>query len=237
MLEVSGLRAGYARAEALHGIDLKIAPGECVGLLGLNGAGKSTLLATILGLNKTWAGTIEFGGRRIDKWPTHRRIEAGLGLVHESRELFSSLTVEQNLRTATSAAGDGRQAQTNMKRALTLFPDLRSRMSQIAGTLSGGEQQMLAVGRALVAQPRLLMLDEPSLGLAPMVVDNIYTALEALRSNDLSMLIVEQHVAKIAGICDRLYVVDSGEVIFEGTTDALDGRLDIRSIYLGDDDI
>jgi branched-chain amino acid transport system ATP-binding protein len=141
MLNITGLRAGYGRSEALHGIDIKIGPGECVGLLGLNGAGKSTLLSTILGLNKAWAGSIAFEGKSIENWPSHRRIRAGLGLVHESRELFGALSVAQNLQTALPADKRRRNAADNIDEALTLFPDLRSRMSQIAGTLSGGDSR------------------------------------------------------------------------------------------------
>lgn len=229
MLEVDGLVSGYGRAEVLHGVDIHVNPGECVGLLGLNGAGKSTLLSGILGLVPTWAGSVSFEGVEITALPSHRRVRMGAGLVHEERQLFSALTVSENLRVGLGR----RSAASALAEVFSLFPVLSERRNQVAGTLSGGEQQMLAISRALVRGPRFLMLDEPSLGLAPLLVDGIYRQLAALRERGLSMLIVEQHVGKVAAICDRLYVLDSGQLTFAGTPAELQSHGDIASMYLG----
>jgi branched-chain amino acid transport system ATP-binding protein len=238
MLSVTGLRTGYKRAEALHGVDISVGRGECVGILGVNGAGKSTLLASVLGIQEIWGGSILFDSQEIRSWAPHKRVRFGLGLVHESRELFGALSVADNLKAALFVSKNGsRGSAARIDTALKLFPALRSKMKQIAGTLSGGEQQMLAISRALIVEPRLLMLDEPSLGLAPMLVDSIYDTLGELRKSGLTMLIVEQHVPKLAAICDRLYVLDSGNVIFEGSRGDLERRLDIRDVYLGESEL
>jgi branched-chain amino acid transport system ATP-binding protein len=212
LLEARDLRAGYGRTEVIHGIDLRVPPGAAVALLGANGAGKSTLLKTLAGLVRPSAGTVSFRGEDVTGWPPHRRSAAGLCLIPEGRAIFRRLTVKENL--AMQVGGSGVRAA--VERVTAVFPRLGERLGQVAGTLSGGEQQMLALGRALVTEPALVLADELSVGLAPVLVDEIFEAVAALRAQGRSLLIVEQYVQRALGLADYVYLLHKGRVVFVG---------------------
>jgi branched-chain amino acid transport system ATP-binding protein len=211
-LDVSGLRSGYGRTEVLHGVDLRVPAGKAVALLGSNGAGKTSLLRTIAGLNPTRAGTIRLNGESLERRPAHARARAGICLIPEGRGIFRRMTVQENL-----AMHGGRRSITEViERAASLFPVLKGRLAQQAGTLSGGEQQMLALARALVTDPTVVLADELSVGLAPVVVDEILEAVAVLRSEGRSLLIVEQYVERAVGMADYVYILHKGTVVFVG---------------------
>jgi branched-chain amino acid transport system ATP-binding protein len=234
MLKVTDAQTGYGDVAVLHGISLEVADGESVALLGLNGAGKSTLLQSIAGLHPLWAGEVELGGEPVTSVPSHRRLRSGLSLVPETRELFPSLTVEENLRAALVTARVSRaESAERIEQATELFPVLRERRTQLAGLLSGGQQQMLAIARALVTRPRMLLLDEPSLGLAPVLVAEIYDRLRDMRQSGIAMLIVEQHVHEVMNLCDRLYVMELGSITSSGRTSDLVSDAQFARAYLG----
>ena len=234
MLTVDALTTGYGQVAVLHDISLQIGAGECVALLGLNGAGKSTLLNSIAGLHPVWRGTVRIADRAVTTMPSHRRLRIGLSLVAETRELFAALTVEQNLLAALTTAKVSRKLeQERIETATEWFPVLRDRRTEIAGLLSGGQQQMLAIARALVTQPRLLLLDEPSLGLAPVLVSEIYDRLREMRKSGISMLIVEQHVHEVVDLCDRLYIMELGNIKRSGSTSDLMSDAAFAEDYLG----
>jgi branched-chain amino acid transport system ATP-binding protein len=212
LLEVSGLRAGYGRHEVLHGVDLKVPPGAAVALLGSNGAGKTTLLKTIAGLVPAREGHILFQGAPVEKRPANARARAGLCLIPEGRGIFRRLTVRENL---TMQVGR-RHLNGTLEKAAARFPRLGERMNQVAGTLSGGEQQMLALARALVTDPAVVLADELSVGLAPVIVDVIFEALAGLRAEGVSLLLVEQYVERAVGIADYVYILQKGEIVFVG---------------------
>ncbi|RJQ55566.1 MAG: ABC transporter ATP-binding protein [Actinobacteria bacterium] len=236
MLEVCELRAGYGKVEVLKGISLHVDEGEAVTLIGSNGAGKSTLLKVLSGLLPAWSGSLSLSGRDLASKPSHKRVAEGLVMVPEGRMLFASMTVEENLRLgAYSRKGSDlkRLVSEEMTSVFELFPVLGERKGQTASTLSGGEQQMLAIGRALMAGPRLLLLDEPSLGLAPMVIKEIFAALEELRRRGLTLLLVEQDARVALKHADRGYVLRTGEIALQGTAAELMADDDVRLIYLG----
>lgn len=234
MLKVTDAQTGYGDVAVLHGISLEVADGESVALLGLNGAGKSTLLQAIAGIHPLWAGTVELGGEPVTSVPSHRRLRTGLSLVPETRELFPSLTVEENLRAALVTSRVSRtESAERIEQATELFPVLRERRTQLAGLLSGGQQQMLAIARALVTRPRMLLLDEPSLGLAPVLVAEIYDRLRDMRQSGIAMLIVEQHVHEVMNLCDRLYVMELGSITQSGPTSDLVSDAQFARAYLG----
>ncbi|HVW35634.1 MAG TPA: ABC transporter ATP-binding protein [Acidimicrobiia bacterium] len=212
MLRLSGLRAGYHRTEVLHGIDLVVPPGSAVALLGANGAGKSTLLRVAAGLLPAAGGSVWFGGERIDRLPAHERSRRGLCLIPEGRAIFRALTVRQNLAMQVG----GRDVGRAVEQAVAAFPILADRLSQVAGTLSGGQQQMLAVARALVTDPAVVLADELSVGLAPVVVDEIFEAVRALRAAGRSLLIVEQYVDRALAVADYVYILHKGRIAFVG---------------------
>ncbi|HEV7865682.1 MAG TPA: ABC transporter ATP-binding protein [Acidimicrobiia bacterium] len=212
MLRLTGVRAGYRRSEVLHGVDLVVPPGAAVALLGANGAGKSTLLRVAAGLLPATGGSVWFGDERIDRLSTHDRARRGLCLIPEGRAIFRQLTVRQNLAMQVG----GKDVDGAVDRAVTTFPVLGERLGQVAGTLSGGQQQMLAVARALVTDPALVLADELSVGLAPVVVDEIFEAVAALRSAGRSLLIVEQYVDRALAIADYVYIMQKGRVVFVG---------------------
>ena len=212
LLEVTGLRAGYGRNEVLHGVDLRVPPGAAVALLGSNGAGKTTLLKTIAGLLPARDGHVLFQGTPIEKRPANARARAGVCLIPEGRGIFRRLTVRENL---TMQVGR-RQLNGTLEKATARFPRLGERMHQVAGTLSGGEQQMLALARALVTDPDVVLADELSVGLAPVIVDVIFEALAALRAEGRSLLLVEQYVERAVGIADYVYILQKGEIVFVG---------------------
>jgi branched-chain amino acid transport system ATP-binding protein len=211
-LEVSGLRSGYGPTEILHGVDLRVPEGCAVALLGANGAGKTTLLRTIAGLNPTRSGHILFRGEPVQPLAAHDRARKGISLVPEGRGIFRGLTVRENLLLQVGARG----AEQALDKATTLFPKLGARLGQQAGTLSGGEQQMLALAGSLVTDAPLVLADELSVGLAPVIVDDIFAALGSLRAEGRSMLIVEQYVDRAIGLADYVYILHKGTVVFTG---------------------
>ena len=235
ILDVRDLDAGYGEVQVLHGVSLRVAAGECVAVLGVNGAGKSTLLSTIAGINRPWRGTVEFDGDGVAGTASHKLRRRGIALVSEGRDLFPTLTVEENLRAGCVPFGaiHGKRAERRIEGATELFPVLRERRSQMAGTLSGGEQQMLAIARALVGDVRLLLLDEPSLGLSPIVVDMIYERLHVMAEQGLSMLLVEQHVDRALAMASHGYVLDLGRVVAAAESAALRESRQLEAVYLG----
>lgn len=235
LLRVDRLDASYGPLQVLFGVCLEVMPGEAVALLGTNGAGKSTVLRAVSGLLAPTSGIVLFDGEDITTVPADRRVALGMAHVAGGRATFPSLTVEENLRIGGyDFFGDRARVDHGVDDALGLFPELASRMAQPAGTLSGGEQQMMAIGRALVATPRLLIVDELSLGLAPVVAGRILEAVERLRERGVTMLIVEQSINVAAAITDRAYFLEKGEVRFDGNTAELLDRGDLaRSVFFG----
>ena len=233
MLEVAGLEAGYGEARAVAGVSLRVTPGEIVALLGPNGAGKSTLLGAVAGLVRPRAGTIRWDGEDLARVSAHRIVERGLVLVPEGRRLFGGMTVEENLELGafTPRARDGRTAA--FERVYALFPVLHERRRQLVRALSGGQQQMVAVGRALMSQPRLLMLDEPSLGIAPRLVSAILDALVTIHRSGVGVLLVEQNVAAALSLAHRAYVLEGGRIAREGAAADLLRDPEVRRAYLG----
>jgi branched-chain amino acid transport system ATP-binding protein len=234
LLAIEGLRVSYGPVAAVRGVSLAVRAGEVVALLGANGAGKSTLLRTISGLIRPRAGRVHLAGRAIDWLSPSRIVRLGIAHAPEGRRIFGSLSVADNLRLGAAARRERTGLAEDRERLLDLFPILRERLHQAAGTLSGGEQQMLALARALMAKPRLLLLDEPSLGLAPLVVRAIFDALAGLKRDGVTMLLVEQNVAAALELADRAYVLRTGEIRLEGAAAEL--RADperIAHAYLG----
>jgi branched-chain amino acid transport system ATP-binding protein len=233
LLRVSDLVAGYGDINVLQGVSFTINQGEIVALIGANGAGKTTTIRTISGLLRARQGQITFENHPIHNWPSHRIVAAGLVQVAEGRKLFPRLTVQENLELGSFIRSARRNRARNMAHAFDLFPRLQERRTQLAGTLSGGEQQMLAIARALMTQPRLLMLDEPSLGLAPMLVEDIFNVVKTINTEGTTVLIVEQNAVQTLGMAHRGYVLENGLIVLSGTGAELlkDGR--IRTAYLG----
>ena len=234
LLEVTGLSAGYAGVQVLWGVDLVVAPGESVALIGANGAGKTTLLRTLAGLLPAWEGTVRFRGQSLDTQPPHRRVGAGMVMVPEGRQLFAGLTVRENLLMGAFGRSDPKSALlADLERIESLFPILRERQRQLAGHLSGGEQQQCAIGRALMARPRLLMIDELSLGLAPVIVDRLIEAIAEIHSAGLTLLIVEQDVGSALTMAERGYVIESGRIVLEGEREALLADTKVQESFIG----
>jgi branched-chain amino acid transport system ATP-binding protein len=232
VLSIEHLRSGYGRIEALHGVSLEVRAGEIVALLGANGAGKTTLLRTISGVQPATAGEIRFEGVRIDRMPAHRRVPLGIAQVPEGRQLFTPLSVEDNLRlgawTRTSA-----DIGTELARIFAMFPMLDALRHTAAGALSGGQQQMLAIGRALMSKPRLIQLDEPSMGLAPILVDQILAVVAELKKSGMTVLLVEQNAGAALAIADRGYVIETGRITVSGNATMLLADPRVQSGYLG----
>jgi branched-chain amino acid transport system ATP-binding protein len=233
LLKIKNLKAGYGDIEILHDVSLEVNPGETVALIGANGAGKTTTLRTISGLIRSWGGDIHFDGQVIQNWRSSRIVAAGLIQVPEGRKLFPKMTVLENLEMGSFIRTAKRNRAQNLKRVFELFPRLAERKSQLAGTLSGGEQQMVAIARGLMSQPRLLMLDEPSLGLAPLIVSSIFEVIKAINKVGTTVLIVEQNAVQTLGIADRGYVLENGIISLAGTGQELLKDERIRSAYLG----
>lgn len=233
MLEVGKLVAGYGRAQALWEIDLTVADGEIVTLLGPNGAGKSTLVNAIAGLISPWSGTVRLDGLDLTAIRSHELVEAGIAIVPEGRRIFPEMSVADNL--AVGAYNDRARAAIDEARAWVhgIFPRLEERSDQQAGSLSGGEQQMLAIGRALMAKPSLLLLDEPSLGLAPIVVDTIFDELRQINEAGVSILLVEQNAIEALNLATRGYVLEEGTIVIEGRSTELLADEQLRRAYLG----
>jgi branched-chain amino acid transport system ATP-binding protein len=233
LLVVENLSVFYGSIQALRDVSLRVEPGEVVTLIGGNGAGKSTTLRTISGLLQPKRGTIEFEGREIQGMPPHRLVQSGLVQVPEGREIFANLTVDENLQVASYLRKDRAAIRRDRERALDLFPRVRERLHQLAGTLSGGEQQMLAIARALVAQPKLLMLDEPSLGLAPQVVRSIFQVIGEINREGTTILLVEQNANMALRVANRAYVIEVGEIRMQGPATELAASDEVRKAYLG----
>jgi len=226
-LEVDAIHTFYGESHVLHGASLRVQPGEVVALLGRNGAGKTTLVRSIVGFEHPRSGRIAWEGSLIHRLPPHAIARRGLGLVPQGRRIFAPLSVAENLRFAE------RPGRWTPERVYAIFPRLRERAAQGGGTLSGGEQQMLAIGRALLTNPRLLVLDEPSEGLAPLIVRELGRVLTGLKAEGLSMLLVEQNLALALRVADRVYVMNKGQIVYHGTRDELGANEEIKRRYLG----
>ena len=234
LLSVTGLVAGYGGITAIKGIDLSVEEGEIVTLIGSNGAGKSTTLRAISGLIRARTGRIEFLSKAIDKLPPHKIVALGISHSPEGRGIFHRLTVLENLRMGAFQRRDG-EIGKDLENVFSLFPRLRERLKQTGGTLSGGEQQMLAIGRAMMARPKLLLLDEPSMGLSPLLVDTIFATIQSIRKQGATILLVEQNAAMALEIADRAYVIESGVITLSGRGSELAGNDSVRRAYLGEE--
>jgi branched-chain amino acid transport system ATP-binding protein len=234
LLEVRDLHVNYGAINVLHGISLRVAPKEVVTLIGGNGAGKTTTLRTLSGLVRARSGTVVFDGQPIDSLPPHEIVRLGLGHVPEGRMVFANLTVHENLQMGAYLQRDRAAIARELEYVFTLFPRLKERHRQIAGTLSGGEQQMLAIGRALMGQPRFLMLDEPSLGIAPLLVKTIFAKISEInRERGITVLLVEQNANLALEVAHRGYVLETGRITLEDASPALRANPQVRSAYLG----
>jgi len=232
LLSVENLRSGYGRIEALHGVSIEVKAGEIVTLVGANGAGKTTLLRAVSGVQPISAGRIRFEGRSIERVRAHARIALGIAQVPEGRQLFTPLSVEDNLKLGAWTRYDGERGD-DIHRIYALFPMLGELRRATAGALSGGQQQLLAIGRALMARPRLLLLDEPSMGLAPILVDQILNVLLDLKRSGLTLLLVEQNANAALAIADRGYVLETGAITASGAAAEIQGDKRVREAYLG----
>jgi branched-chain amino acid transport system ATP-binding protein len=232
VLSVEKVRSSYGRVEALHGVSLQVEAGEIVTLIGANGAGKTTLLHAISGIQPITSGSIRFQGTPFERLPAHVRVALGIAQVPEGRQLFAPLSVKDNLRLGAWSRSD-KDLDGDMKRVCVLFPMLTALWDRPAGALSGGQQQMLAIGRALMARPRLLLLDEPSMGLAPNLIDQLLAAIRALKDDGLTILLVEQNARAALAIADRAYVLETGRVTLDGTAAQIQADARVREAYLG----
>jgi branched-chain amino acid transport system ATP-binding protein len=232
LLKVSGLYAGYGEVEILRGIDLEVGPGDIVAVLGSNGVGKSTLNLALSGIVRARQGSIEFDGRAIDRERPEAIVASGLVHVPEGRRIFPNLSVSDNLDIGSYRRAAARRAD-NRERVFTIFPRLRERAGQRAGTLSGGEQQMLAIGRGLMAEPKLIILDEPSLGLSPLLVEEMFAMILRLNKEGLAVLLVEQNVVQSLDIVHRAYILEHGSFVMSGTAAELRSNADLKRAFLG----
>jgi branched-chain amino acid transport system ATP-binding protein len=233
LLAVSGLRVAYGPILAVRGVDLHVGAGEVVGIVGPNGAGKSSLLGAIAGVVAPAAGLVHFAGKDLAALALEEVVGAGIALVPEGRHIFSSLTVAENLRLGGASRKDPAGLRRDMDRFYATFPILGARRQQPAGQLSGGEQQQLAIARALLSRPKLLMLDEPSLGLAPIIVDQVYAIIRSIRDDGVSVLLVEQNADRAFSVCDRMHVMNGGLFALSGAAAELRGRAEFDSAYFG----
>jgi len=234
LLELENVHTYYDSIHALKGISLTVEEGEIVTLIGANGAGKSTTLKTISGLLRPRAGQVRLLGEDLTVYPPHELVAKGVVQVPEGRRIFTRLTVKENLEMGAYTRGDPDEVKQTMQRVFQLFPRLEERQNQVAGTLSGGEQQMLAIGRALMAQPRILLLDEPSMGLAPILVEQIFETIQELNAQGTTILLVEQNARMALSIAHRGYVLVTGRIVLEGTAAELRANEDVRRAYLGE---
>jgi branched-chain amino acid transport system ATP-binding protein len=234
VLEVSNLHSAYGRIEVLRGVSLDVRAGEIVALIGSNGAGKTTLLRALSGVQPITKGEIRFRGERVDRLPPHRRVERGMTQSPEGRQVFGPLSVADNLRLGAYMRRD-KDIENDRDRIFEMFPVLREKRFQAAGGLSGGQQQMLAIGRALMGKPRLLLLDEPSLGLSPLLVDQILAAIVSLKADGITVLLVEQNASAALEIADRAYVMETGRIVSTGEGSVLLSDPKVKAAYLGAD--
>jgi len=234
MLEVENVHAYYGKIHALKNVSLNIDKGEIVTLIGANGAGKSTTLRTISGLLKPREGAIQLNGEDLTRFKPHEIVTKGVIQVPEGRKIFGQLTVMENLDMGAFTCRDRKLNEENLDRVFTLFPRLNERSRQVAGTLSGGEQQMLAMGRALMANPKILLLDEPSMGLAPVLVDSIFETIQQLHASGTTILLVEQNARMALQVASRGYVIQTGEVVLDDLADRLNENEMVRKVYMGE---
>jgi branched-chain amino acid transport system ATP-binding protein len=236
LLEVEGLCVNYGRIEAIRDVSFSVERGSVVTLIGANGAGKTTTLKTLSGLRKVRAGTVRFDGKDITHMPSHERVPLGISQAPEGRRIFPGMTVEENLDMGAYAREDrAKTRNADLERVFTLFPRLEERRHQAAGTMSGGEQQMLAIGRALMSRPTLMLLDEPSMGLAPKLIQQIFAIITDIREQGTTILLVEQNAAQALRIADRAYILETGEVVREGSGHELAADDSVKAAYLGGD--
>jgi branched-chain amino acid transport system ATP-binding protein len=233
MLSLTSVSAGYGSFQALFGVSLEVPQGEAVGVIGPNGAGKTTLMRVISGLIPLRDGIMTFDGQAVGGLPAHRMVEQGIAHVPENRRLFPRLTVEDNLRIGAYVPQARRRFAEQLAWVYGLFPRLKDRREQAAGTLSGGEQQMCAIGRALMSKPKLLLMDEPSAGLAPLVVAQVFELVQRIRAEGLTVLIVEQNVQQVLDVVDRAYLLEVGSIKLAGTSEEFKGNSFIRKSYMG----
>ncbi len=233
MLTLSGVSAGYGSVKAVIDVSIVVGEGEAIGLLGANGAGKSTTLRAISGLMRLTSGTITFGGTNISTLPPYKVTELGIAHVPEGRQVFPEMTVRENLEMGAYIPSAKAQRNRTLDLVFSIFPVLAERRRQLAGTLSGGEQQMLAIGRGLMLQPRLLMLDEPSLGLAPVVTDVTFDKIQEIHAMGMAILLVEQNVSRALTLVQRAYVLESGKVVMQGASAELANNKQVQAAYLG----
>jgi branched-chain amino acid transport system ATP-binding protein len=233
MLAVADLQVSYGNVAALRGVSLEVAEGEVVAVIGPNGAGKSTLLLTIAGVVRARSGEVRLAGTPVGGLAPERLVAMGVSLVPEGRRIFGSMTVAENVRIGATARSDGGEIAADIDRVLTMFPILRERYAQKAGKLSGGEQQMLAIARALMARPRLLLIDEPSLGLAPLIVAQVYDTVRQMQRSGMTILVVEQNVHRALAAADRTYVLSSGAVTMSGRSNELAAAQGFDEAYFG----
>lgn len=231
LLSVRGVQAGYGPSQVLFDVSLTVMPGQCVSLQGRNGMGKTTTIRTIFGLLPCLQGQVYLNGERIDQWPAYKIARAGLGLVPEGRQIFPNLTVWENLVATARQSGDQRRSWS-LDRVLALFPKLAARRGNFGNQLSGGEQQMLAIGRALMTNPTMLVLDEATEGLAPVIRQEIWSALEALRAEGMSILITDKNIKHLLRLCDRHYILEKGRTVWEGDTTQFLADPSLRQRYL-----
>ncbi len=234
MLEVENVSVNYGPVRAVHSVSLNVQEGEIVALLGPNGAGKTSLLSAIIGLVPVAEGTVTFQGKNINRLDTESRVAQGITVTPEGRHIFANLTVEENLILGAATRRDSSAVARDRETYLDMFPILRERFTQSGGSLSGGEQQMLAVVRALMSGPKLLMLDEPSLGLAPQIVNQIFTLISGLRDHGLTLLVVEQNAQEALRFADRAYILSTGNLEFSGTAEELRTSDDLMKAYIGE---
>ncbi len=234
LLSISELRAGYGPIEVLKGISINVYPGEMVAIIGANGAGKTTTLMCVSGILQSSGGEVHFDGERVDKLPAHQIVERGLVQVPEGRKIFSRLTVRENLEMGCYLRAAGFSFDTEVREVYELFPVLRERANQLGGTLSGGEQQMLAIGRALMARPKILLLDEPSMGVAPLLVTKIFATIKNLNQKGLTILLVEQNAHLALKVATRGYVMETGSITIEDQAAKLLQDPRVREAYLGE---
>ncbi|MGF9909639.1 ABC transporter ATP-binding protein [Brevibacillus porteri] len=233
MLNIQNLTTSYGQIKAIRGITLEVPEGKIVSLIGANGAGKTTTMRTIAGQLKPGAGTITFCGQRIEGSRPHQIVKAGLALVPEGRAILGKMTVLENLEMGAFQRNDAQGIKNDMEKMMTWFPILKERLSQLGGTMSGGQQQMLAIARALMSRPKLLLLDEPSMGLAPIVVADIFKVIKEINAEGTTVLIVEQNVKQALKIADYGYVLEAGQIVLDGTGEALLNDERVKEAYLG----
>lgn len=234
MLEVSNLKVNYGMIQAIKGISFKVEEGEIIALIGANGAGKTTTLHTVSGLLKAREGSILFNGKELTKTQPHKIVEMGMAHVPEGRRIFQQLTVYENLILGAYTRSDKKEIAENLEMIYKRFPRLEERKKQIAGTLSGGEQQMLAMGRALMSNPKIVLMDEPSMGLSPLLVSEIFDIIQSINKSGTTVLLVEQNAKKALSIANRAYVLETGKIVLEGDAKELMNNDQIKKAYLGD---